>query len=423
MNQHKTIDFAVGPRVKGPLNGIRVLDLGIITAGAGCSSIFADFGATVVKVEAGRYPDPFRFWSMGSASGPLERSLDASAPFNAMNRNKLGICVDLKQEEGRATVLRLASQCDLVVENFRSGVLDRLGIGFAALQTVNPKIVLISISSQGDTGPERNYGSYGSTLDAISGIMSVTGYSPDEPRWSGADVNYPDQVGSILGAGVAMAAIIAARRTGRGKQLCLSQREMVTSFIGEHCIDYSVTGRLPVPMGNSSATMAPHGVFPCSDGGWIALAAADDAQWRCLAALLGEEARRPEYSRLEGRTGQPRLEELVAEWTRRHARGAAFRLLQEAGVTAFPVLEYGERVKDPHFSARNWFTAVTHPVTGDQLQRGTPFRIGDGEAQTPAHAPLLGQHTESVLAAWGFSAEEIARLAAGGVTSNVPAQR
>jgi len=401
-----------------PLSGLKVVDLGIITAGAGCSALLGDFGAEVLKVESGAYPDPFRFWSMGSVSNPGS-SLDGSAPFNAMNRNKLGVCLDLKTAEGRDAVLRLVASADIVVENFRRGVLDRLGLAITDLLQVNPRIVLVSITSQGDTGPERSYGSYGSTLEAISGLMSVSGYDAETPRASGADVNYPDQHGALLAAGLTLAAVMAARRTGQGRHLVLSQREMVTGLIGEDCLDYAINGRIARPLGNRHSRFVPHGVFPCAgEDNWIAIAITDDAAWTALADEIGGTVMAPELARAEGRRGhEDEIETSIADWTAAQDKHELARRLQAVGVAAAPVLNPAERHAEPHFVERGFFHTIEHPVSGKQIHRGTPFRL-KGVAAASRRAPLLGEHTRAVLAGAGFSAAELAELDAKGITRN-----
>ena len=185
--------------MKGPLSRVRVLDFGLLTAGANTSAMLADLGADVLKVESGAYLDPFRVvGKMDDADGWWNRS----PQFRFTNRNKRGLALNLKAAEGQRVIRDLARRCDVVVENFRRGVLDRAGLGYAALKAINPRIVFAAISSQGDTGPERMNVSFGSTLDATSGIAALTGYAGEEPRISGMDVNYPDQIVSLFATGI-----------------------------------------------------------------------------------------------------------------------------------------------------------------------------------------------------------------------------
>jgi len=212
------------------LTNIRVLDFGLLTAGANTSAMLADLGADVLKIESGAYLDPFRVvGKMDDRDGWWNRS----PQFRFTNRNKRGLALNLKSPEGQRVVRELAARCDVVVENFRRGVLDRAGLGYKDLIEANPRLVFAAISSQGDTGPERMNVSFGSTLDATSGIAALTGYEGEEPRISGMDVNYPDQIVSLFAAGMVIAAVMEARRSGRGCFLDFSQREVASFTLGE----------------------------------------------------------------------------------------------------------------------------------------------------------------------------------------------
>lgn len=210
-----------------PLAGMRVLDLGMITAGAGVSAMLADLGAQVIKVETQERPDPFRLW-------PGHQGDDGDAPvFKSNNRNKLGLALDLKTENGLAQFMRLVETSDIVLENFRRGVVERLGIGFDALKKVNPQIVLASISSQGATGPGSNHTTFGSTLEASSGFAALTHYDDGIPVISGRNLNYPDQIVCLIGGGVIAAAATQAKSNGTGCHIDVSQRDCAIYQIGD----------------------------------------------------------------------------------------------------------------------------------------------------------------------------------------------
>ena len=220
---------------------MRVLDFGLLTAGANTSAMLADLGADVLKIESGAYLDPFRVvGKMDDDDGWWNRS----PQFRFTNRNKRGLALNLKDPEGQRIIRALAAHCDVVVENFRRGVLDRAGLGYEALKAINPRIVFAAISSQGDTGPERMNVSFGSTLDATSGIASLTGYEGEEPRISGMDVNYPDQIVSLFATGIVITAVMEARRSGKGAFLDFSQREVASFTLGEEILAASAD---PVP--------------------------------------------------------------------------------------------------------------------------------------------------------------------------------
>ncbi len=252
-----------------PLSGVRVLDFGLLTAGANTSAMLADLGADVIKIESGAYLDPFRV--VGKPDDD-DGWWNRSPQFRFTNRNKRGLAINLKDKDGQRVIRELARYCDIVVENFRRGVLDRAGLGYAELKAVNPRIVFAAISSQGDTGPERMNVSFGSTLDATSGIASLTGYEGEEPRISGMDVNYPDQIVSLFAAGMVVTAVMEARRSGEGCFLDFSQREVASFTLGEEILAASADpacgrGR----QGNRQDGIAQQDTYKCRDGRWIAV--------------------------------------------------------------------------------------------------------------------------------------------------------
>ena len=228
-----------------PLAGIRVIDLGWITAGAGTSALLADLGADVIKVEGPGALDPFRQWD----GVPRDTDWWNKSPFFAFtNRGKRSLCIDLKAPAGQAALARLLETADVLVENFRRGVLASFGFDAAALRTRFPRLVIASISSQGETGPDRNMVSYGSTLEATSGLASLTG-TGDAPVMTGRDMNYPDQVVCLFASGAIVAALLERQRTGQGAHLDLAQRELTSFLLGEELIA-AVHGVAPSRHGN-----------------------------------------------------------------------------------------------------------------------------------------------------------------------------
>jgi crotonobetainyl-CoA:carnitine CoA-transferase CaiB-like acyl-CoA transferase len=407
------------------LRGLRIADLTIITAGANATQMLADLGAEVVKVESGRYPDPFRFWQ-GPAGPPADAPPDPwnwSAMFNVVNRNKFGICLDLKHPRGREVFLRLVGVSDAVAENFRQGVLDRLGLGYDVLRGANPRIILLSLASQGSTGPESGYRSYGSTLDALSGLMSLTGYADSHPVWSGQEVNYPDQVASVFGAGLLLAAVRYRNRTGQGCHVDLSQRELVTTMIGEHVLEYTIGKTPPHPRANRHPGMAPHGCFPCrGEDAWVAISVESDAQWRALCEtigrpdLAGDERYRTVPDR---RRHESALEQVIAGWTRHRSKHEAMRILQAAGVPAGAVQTGQDMLSDPHLASRRFYATVDNVRAGRQQLRVSPYRMSATPPTVRRPAPTLGQDTEAILGTLlGYSPDEIRELERLGVTAN-----
>lgn len=254
-----------------PLAGMRVLDLGMITAGAGVSAMLADMGAEVIKIETHERPDPFRLW-------PGQAGDDGDAPvFKSNNRNKQGLALDLKTESGLAQFMTLVADSDIVLENFRRGVVERLGIGFDALRKVNPRIVLASISSQGADGPGANHTTFGSTLEASSGFAALTHYEDGVPVISGRNLNYPDQIVCLIGGGVIAAAVAEARRRGVGCHVDVAQRDCAIYQIG----DVLAAGQKPDDDKNSA-------MVQLADGDWYGVSG--DAIDRDMLATMTAEA-------------------------------------------------------------------------------------------------------------------------------------
>lgn len=407
------------------LKGIRVADLTIITAGACATQMLADLGAEIIKVESGTYPDPFRYWA-----GPVGDDDEAPpdpwnwAPtFNMVNRNKRGVCLDLKHPKGRETFLKLVEVSDIVTENFRQGVMERLGIGYETLRAVNPKIIMLSLGSQGSTGPESRYGSYGSTLDALSGLMGITGYTDSHPIWSSGEVNYPDQVASIFGAGILLAAIRHRNRTGRGTFIDLSQREMMTTMIGEHILEYTVAGRLPEQQGNRRPSMAPNDCYRCAgDNDWVAISVADNAEWRALCEVIGRSdlVNDERYSAPLARSkNEGSLRPEIEAWTSQQSKHDAMKDLQAAGVRAGAVLTGAEMLDDRHLRERGYYQPVENTRSGRQTLRIAPYKLSKTPPRIERPAPVLGQDTDAVLRnVLGLADEEIQELANLGVTAN-----
>jgi crotonobetainyl-CoA:carnitine CoA-transferase CaiB-like acyl-CoA transferase len=366
-----------------PLSGVRVLDFGLLTAGANTSAMLADLGADVIKIESGAYLDPFRV-----VGKPDDKDgwWNRSPQFRFTNRNKRGLALNLKDKEGQRVIRELAAQCDVVVENFRRGVLDRAGLGYADLKALNPRLVFAAISSQGDTGPERMNVSFGSTLDATSGIAALTGYEGEEPRISGMDVNYPDQIVSLFAAGMVITAVMEARRTGQGCFLDFSQREVASFTLGEEILSASADpARLQQRSGNALEGIAQQDTYKCKDGRWIAVTLA---------------------------TADPGLPAFCAG----HDSAAAVEALLARGI---PAALCNDGVDVLHDTALAGVTLARDDRGG--LVKGLPYRLDGRGIAIERAAPDLGQDTEAVLRALlGYDDEELRRLADAGVTSTTP---
>ncbi|TYK44485.1 CaiB/BaiF CoA-transferase family protein [Actinomadura decatromicini] len=370
---------------RAPLAGVVVLDLGTITAGAATGRLLADYGATVVKIESMDRPDAFRVWPVPAAEDA--EAMEESPLFQSNNAGKLGITLDLKSEAGRAEMRRLVARADVLIENFTVGVTERLGIDPATLRKVNPRLIYLSLSSQGQSGPESGTRSYGSTLDLLSGLASVTGYGTDGPMWSSADINYPDQLVSLFGAGLIAYCVV---QDLRGTYLDVSQRELVSWTLADRVIEYLDAGTVPAPTGNRRPGSTPHDVYRCAgDDQWVAIACRTDAERAALAALVGADrlAKKPSHWWADHRE---KVDAAVTAWTRRRSKGECVTELNRAGVPSAPVLSALERAQDPHFARRRVF------LDGPPRQKGFPLRLAGHEPPPPGPAPRLGQHDTEV---------------------------
>ena len=374
-----------------PLAGITVLDFGTITAGAAVTRLLADYGATVLKIEWLDSPDTFRSWKMPTFGADGRTVVDAPpSPFFASNNvGKRGVGINLKTPEGQRLVRELARRSHVLVENYRVGVTRRLGIDVESLHAVNPDLIYVSLSSQGQKGPEAGNSSYGSTLDLLSGLASVTGYGPDGPLWSSSDVNYPDQLVSLFAAGFVAYCL---QQGVTGAYLDMSQREVVSWTLAAEIADYLVNGRDTHPQGNRRPGRAPHDTYPCREPDtWIALSCASDDQRRALAGCIGSPGL-ADRDAAWWHAEQDAVDAEVCAWSRTRTREQAVAELRAAGVPAVPVKDARDRSRDPRFDERR-----VRRSDLDVPVKGVPFLGASGTPPTGVAAPALGEHTRATL--------------------------
>ncbi len=416
-----------------PLHGVRILDLTQVAVGPYATLLLAGLGADVIKVESNRRPDITRGPVQPEGETQLkqyphgepgERPWNRAAFFNQRNRNKLGVTLDLADARGKALFKRLAACCDAVAENFRASVMERQGLGWRELHEVNPRLVYLKLSSQGDSGPERDYGSLGSTLEQTAGLVSITGYGDGPPLMTNG--TYPDPVAGIMAVGALLAGLRQARRTGQGQLVDFSQREATIGLLGEAMMDYALNGRVEAPIGNRHAQFAPQGVYPCrGEDAWIAVSVEDDAQWPRLREAMGE----PEWARDErlataaGRmAAHDEIDAALAAWTVSFDKHELMHLLQGHGVPAGAVLTGLDLLADPQLDARGWWEDLVPTEVGEPHRFVTaPWRLSAAPRRASQPAPGLGEHNERVYRdLLGLSAQECAELQATGVVSTEP---
>ena len=415
---------APGPAApeRGPLAGLRVLDLGQIWAGPYAAMLLADQGAEVIKVESPTNWDPNRCAARPPA-GWEAQWWDTCAFFQEYNHNKRALGLDLRHPEGRALLGELVARSDAVIENFRAGVLDRLGVGYAWLRERRPDVILVSMAAFGLTGPERDLPGYGPMIEQTSGLAGVTGYGDGKPQL--ASYAYGDPVAAVAGAAAVLVALLQRRSTGAGQHIDLAQREVATALLGEAFVEWSLFGRQPAVRGNGHAWMAPHNVYPCAgDDEWVAIAVGSPAEWEGLCAALGRPAwaKRPEYA--EARTRWERRQELdarIAEWTRARPKTEVFERCRERGVPAGPVWKMGELLVDPQLASRGFYETVSHPAAGSWRCHGWVWREPGAGPCLRRRAPDFGEGNREILGGeLGLSPAELARLEAAGVVAGRP---
>jgi crotonobetainyl-CoA:carnitine CoA-transferase CaiB-like acyl-CoA transferase len=394
----------------GPLAGVRVIDLGILTAGASTSAILADLGADVIKVESPTYLDPFRGTPGTSRAEGWWNNSDA---FKSTNRNKRGICLDLKSTTGREIFLQLAGRSDVVIENFRRGVMQRLGLGHDALRAANAGIILASVSSQGENGPDAGNISFGSTLEATSGLAAMTAYDDGVPLVTGMDLNYPDQVGSVFAASAVVAALRTTARTGTGAHLDISQRELATYLLGEELMAERVDG-VGSRLGNASPEFLLQDAFKAQDG-WVAVSIQDDIQLACALTLAASHLAGANSRDIEV------CKNVLSAWTSGLMSRDACRMLRDRGIAAAQVLDGAGAWNH----AREINTGTIRPLarspSGD-IVKGFPLDFPQRAITVNCAAPNLGEHTEAVLRdVLGLQPDQIAELARDNVIGTRPA--
>ncbi len=396
--------------MSGPLAGVRVLELAQIMAGPTCGLLLADLGADVIKVERLPGGDDTRSYSRPSVNGE-------SAAFMAMNRNKRGIALNLKIPAARDALKRMAAQADVVTENYRKGALDKLGLGYEALQALNPALIYCSISGYGRTGPYADKGGFDLIAQGTSGLMSITGEPGGAPVKSGSPVC--DINAGILAALGIVSAYVHRLKTGAGQLVDTSLFEAGIHQTFWQSAIYFATGDVPGPSGSAHILSAPYQAFAASDG-WLNIGGANQANWERLARVLGA----PEWiDDARFRSNAERMRNLQALTDLMNARLKTkgvrewIAALEAEGVPCGPINTIADMAGDPQTAARGMIVALQHPVAGKTRALGLPIKLSATPGGVARPAPTFGQHTREVLAEFGFSPAEIEALFASGASA------
>lgn len=390
---------------RGPLAGLKVVELAHIMAGPVCGLMLADMGADVVKVEKLPGGDDSRRMVPPTIEGE-------SAAYMMMNRNKRGIALDLKQPGGKEVLKRLLSTADVVIENHRRGTMEKLGFGPEVLKALNPRLVYCEISGFGRSGPLADQGGFDLVAQGMSGLMSITGEGPGRPPVKvGAPVT--DITAGLLGTMGVLAALYERQRTGEGQRVDTSLFEAgIVHTYWQSAIRFA-TGVSPGPMGSAHPLSAPYQAFPTADG-WINIGAANQANWLRLLEVL-EVPELHDDPRFADNPGRMRhldeLVEILSAIFRRHGTAKWLAAMEQAGIPAGPVLSIAEMHDHPHTRAREMVVEVEHAKAGPVNTLGLPIKFSRTPGGVRSGAPTLGQHTQAILAELGFDEAAVARLA------------
>ena len=409
------------------LEGIRIIDNGIVQAGTWASRLLADFGAEVIRVENYHMPDVSRMFVYPENEAG-SRFWEQGGTYHEQHLNKR-YCVgmDLKTPLGVEVFKKLVSVSDVVLESNPPRVMKGFGLDYPELAKVNPGIIMISTCGYGHNGPYSDFRSYGMQIEPMSGLTWLTGYKDGPPRRG--TIPYPDQCAAYHGAFAIMSALEQRRHTGKGQWIDVANYEVAASEIGEAYMDYFMNGRTIPRMGNRHPTMAPCGCYPCKgDDNWIALSVSDDEEWQALGRALGnpswfgEERFADQASRGQH---QDELDGLISKWTREREDYECMHILQGAGVPAGVVLSPKALMLDPHLKDRELFQFVEHsPLqenVGKRLMPGPAAKMSKTPGEIQYRAPMLGEHNEEVIRnLLSYSKEQYEEIVQSGAVGTDP---
>jgi len=393
--------------LSGPLSGIKVLDLTRVLAGPFCTMLLCDLGATVIKVERPVTGDDSRGF------GPMVNG--ESAYFMSINRGKKGITLNLKRARGREILLELAARSDVLVENFRPGTMERLGLGYERFKEKNPVLIYASSSGFGHTGPLKDRTAYDIVIQGMSGMMSITG--PDVENQSKVGSSIADILCGIFTALAITAALNNRRETGRGQYIDVAMLDCMISVLENAILRYSVTGEVPRPVGNRHASIAPFGTFECLDGK-INIGVGNDQLWKTFCRVLSiEECEKDErFSKNTNRAENvDELTEIINEKLRGKSLDEWLRIFEREGIPSGRICNIANLFENPQVIAREMI--VNLPVGERKIgMAGTPLKFSETPANTGGPAPKIGEHNEEILKnLLGMESYEIEKLHQEGI--------
>lgn len=393
------------------LSNLKVLDLSRVLAGPWASQILADLGADVIKVERPGQGDDTRSWGPPFLKDEQGRDTADGAYFVATNRGKRSITLDLQTAEGQALVKQLCRDADVVLENYKVGTLARLGLDYASLSAINPRLVYCSVTGFGQTGPRAAEPAYDFLIQAMGGLMSVTGERDDKPGGGPQKVGVPivDLTTGVYAALGIVAALLRRSQTGQGEYIDVAMLDVQVGLLANQAMNFLLGGRVPRRTGTAHPNIQPQRTFACADGD-IVIVVGNDAQFATLCEALGQPslARDARYvSNSQRVKNLDTLDPLLDAIFIREPRAHWLDLLKRAGVPAGSINTVPEVFDDPQVQHRGMLRRLPHPVAGEVPQVMNPLRFGQSSLRVDRAPALLGQHTDEVLAELGLSAAQI----------------
>lgn len=397
------------------LKGLKVIEVGGYAAGPWIGKVLANHGATVIHIEASDRPDGFRLQYPPYRDG--KKGINRSGCFSYFNDSKYAVTIDVKKPGGLKLAHRISDWADVLIENMRPGVIDRIGLGYDELKETNPGLIFLSTCNMGQTGPRAATGGFGSQLSALAGFCGLTGDAGGSPQLLYGP--YIDFVAALLGAPIILAALDKRRRTGEGSYIDIAQYECGAFYLAGALLDFHANGNVLERDGNADPVAVPHNAYHCKDGEWIAASCWNDEEFGRLA----EAARRPEWTKDKRfknadarRKNVAELDELIGAWTADQAADAVAEVLQNADVPAYKVNTCADLFTDPQLTHRKAWRVRKHPEIDYQAHYFPGFDLSEQPGDVTAPAPLLAQDNEIVFREFlGLSQEEYDELEKNGV--------
>lgn len=372
-----------------PLEGIKVIDFTQAYSGPFATMHLADFGAEVIKIERAGSGDQARYWA------PFKNG--HSGYYASFNRGKKSVALDLRDERDKDIIRMLVKDADVVVENFKVGTLEKMGLGYEDLKLINPEIIYASISGYGINGPMAKLAAYDIVVAGQSGIMDITGFPDGPPLKIGPSIG-DNYTGTTLTLGICMA-LFHKKRTGQGQRLDVAMMDSLFSIMDSQLLEYTVLGNIPKRSGNADPGIAPYDVYVAKDG-YCAIGISSDKQFAKLCEVMGrpELSQDPKYIYNEDRVkNYPELKPIIEDYTRQKTRAELEETLIAAGLSVGPVLTVPEVMAHPQTAAREMMVEVNDPGVGTMIIPGIPIKMSSTPGEITSGSPLLGQHTEEIL--------------------------